>query len=522
MKRAVIAMVCGAGLAGCSQLTNHFIVDAAATQGETTVAAQKGEEAMPPINLDTFCFPEDIGAAGANGIKPCARTAYDRALKPRAGDTKEETRLARNQLMLTIIRRSEVVCNYHKGAIMANSAAADFSTGLLSSVASTLSSAFSPVTTKTALSTVSAISSATGTGLRANIYQNVLAPAVVTEINNQREVMRSQILARKGEDISSYPITEALYEVERYHELCSFYVGLAELAKDRKPKARSKEEIQQEMAKLKEQRKSIKLELDALQGTNSELERENVELEFKIISSRIQNLMRLEEIAPGQSQASTSPNIQGVDAIADDGILASHQASVSVAKADEAVKQIEAHIKTLNDAVTRAETNRDKADGAFTNNATDENKKAKEAAQEVLDKIKNLVTKQAQSTKDHFSKAEAALKAAIKSVSDAAVAANKSVDAAANAKKSEADSVKERVYRAEALVSTDQAQKAEAETRKQAGIALEAAKATKLTADEALTLVPKTEGQTVSIQPTRSASPAVTADKASPPPQNGN
>jgi len=29
-------------LAGCSQLTNHFIVDAAATQGETTVAAQKG------------------------------------------------------------------------------------------------------------------------------------------------------------------------------------------------------------------------------------------------------------------------------------------------------------------------------------------------------------------------------------------------------------------------------------------------------------------------------------------------
>lgn len=361
MKRTVIVMVCGASLAGCSQLTNHFIVDAAATQGETTIAAQKGEEAMPPINLDTFCFPEDLGTADAKGVRPCARTAYDRALKPRVGQTKEETRLARNQLMLTIIRRSEVVCNYHKGAIMANSAAADFSTGLLSSVASTLSSAFSPVTTKTALSTVSAISSATGTGLRANVYQNVLAPAVVTEINNQRAGMRSQILARKTEDIGSYPITEALYEVERYHELCSFYVGLAALAKDRTPKARSKEDIQQEIEQLRRAQKDLSARTPT--GTFGNLEKASIKEQYELNSRRILTLLRLQEIAPGQNQISIPAKKHSAITSADDALRAAVQASTSVNTIRLVIQQMKQD-KTRVDGAVKSAVTAEKAIGA--------------------------------------------------------------------------------------------------------------------------------------------------------------
>lgn len=338
MKRVICTVICIVALSGCSKLTGEFIVNSAVTEGPIPTPAQKGEEPFPPIDLNTFCIPQDLQNS------PCTRTAYQRALKAEGSETSEDARLARNQLMLAVLRRSEEVCNFHKGAIMATSAATGFTTGFMSAALSTLSSAFTPATTKTALSASAAITDAAGTGLRANIYQNVLAPAVVTEITNQREARLKQILARKVEDISSFPITEALYEVERYHELCSFYVGIAALAKDRAPKARTKEDIQNEIDKLIAQRAPLVARLDAKPVTT---EQKSIDEEYKILSSRIQNLMRLQEIVPSETVAPTSPESMGGDNPAQEALAAMRSFSASKAAVEAAFKAISGYLETF-------------------------------------------------------------------------------------------------------------------------------------------------------------------------------
>jgi len=313
MKRMLTVCVCALGLGACSNVTGLYIVDAASTEGDTTVAAQKGQESPQPIDLNSYCFPEDtetkleevtvlsgnqsktVTVTKRRCIKP-VKLAYKRAVLDPLPD---ERRQSRNRLILTVMRRSEQVCDFHKGAIMANAGAMNFTSGFLSSVLSTMSTAFNPIGTKTALSAGAAVSGAAGTGLQANIYQNILTPAIITEIQNKRVPMRKNILSRLNEGVADYSITEALFEIERYHNQCSFYVGLAELAKDRTVKAKTKDVIQKEIDLLKTQRKKLEpVEESDRTGSLQDQEKYN---EYKIYSGRIQNLMRLQEGAPGEN-----------------------------------------------------------------------------------------------------------------------------------------------------------------------------------------------------------------------------
>lgn len=207
MKQVLSLLACALVLSACSEFRGMYIVDAASIRdGNTTKAAQQGKEAAPPIDLSTYCFPEDLepvkttDTAAQKAARTCASIAYNKAA---SSTNPKAAQLARNKLTLDIMSNSEDICSFHKGAIMANSAGMDFSTGFLSSVLSTLSTAFTPATTVTALSAGSAITSAAGTGLRANVYQNLLTAAIVTEIENKRKAMRKQILARQGEPVET-------------------------------------------------------------------------------------------------------------------------------------------------------------------------------------------------------------------------------------------------------------------------------------------------------------------------------
>lgn len=493
MKRVLYVCVCALGLGACSTLTGHYIADAASTEGTYSAAAQRGETPAPPIDLNTYCFPNDMERTkDSNGVVTSfcplfKRTAYEKASAAGVGESQEDVRQARNHLVLTIMRRSEDICTYHKGAIMANAAALDFSTGFLSAVLSTLSTAFTPVTTTTALSAGSAISSAAGTGIRANMYQNILTPAIVTEIENVRVVMRKKILARQAEMPEHYSITEALFEVERYHKQCSFYVGVAELAKDRTPKARTKEDIQKEIKELRLQRDELTPKMAA-----GHMEVEEAKGEYAILSNRIQNLMRLQEIAPGESMLPTPSGAYPADLESTDALLYSHQANVSVADARTAVQQIKTDGEVWAKAVAWAELNHEIAKSALAKAPKDETLIAAErGALSLLEKFKTENDQNTQAIADDLTQAEKFLNVAIEASTIVATKADLAVGAAAAAKLTTTDARDREVQIAKARVSADEARQAVTNARKSADSAMAAAVHSKSIADQARKIEPK-------------------------------
>ena len=86
-----------------------------------------------------------------------------------------------------IINRSVDICNYHKGAILANKSVFDFSTGLLATILGTASGAVGGETAARILGTASGAVSATGLALDANFYQNLFATAIIREIDTSRK-----------------------------------------------------------------------------------------------------------------------------------------------------------------------------------------------------------------------------------------------------------------------------------------------------------------------------------------------
>ena len=285
-------------LSACSRVTDLYVVDAAVIPNEN--APVKGGKPPPPINLDTYVFPEErflgvkynaekkIFEPVPHGNDTLLRTAYVKAVGDKG---------ARNRLQHQILIRSHEICTFHKAAILSNSAFISFTTGLGSTILSGVSAALGG---EAALSMLSSAVSATGTAVKAEFYQDLLAAAIVKEIDKLRQVELEGFLDRQTESITDYTIDEAIRDVNAYHLKCSFFEGVVSLGKDKVDKPMTRKEIDEEIRELgKEQEDLRKVFMDTT-GKYSDAQKRDAELRSNLITTRMQTLTLMRPNAPGR------------------------------------------------------------------------------------------------------------------------------------------------------------------------------------------------------------------------------
>lgn len=143
----------------------------------------------------------------------------------------------RNEWMTFLIQRAEEHCDYHKAAIIASHSTVN---GMFGVAATVLGGSGALVTGATAARVLSGLAGMV-TGMRSQynevFYQNLIASAVVRRIDELRDAQRAALFDKIRDtntaDIKKYTVRHVVLDVNRYHYLCSFYVGLVALTDDK-------------------------------------------------------------------------------------------------------------------------------------------------------------------------------------------------------------------------------------------------------------------------------------------------
>lgn len=201
-------------LAACNTLQAQSRVDPqtiaiypAATPTMTGTCVEKihGDVRFGAINLDCLTF------AGSTDL------AYQEA---------SDDRGARNRLAAILLKQSDDVCTVELGRLTANQAMVN--TGF-STATTALATAGSIVTGQLAgniLSGLASASNATRNHINAEVYRNLLSAAVTKAIRQERDSQRSTLLGKFSKDFPDYSVDQMIMDVNRYHQVCSFFSGL--------------------------------------------------------------------------------------------------------------------------------------------------------------------------------------------------------------------------------------------------------------------------------------------------------
>lgn len=243
MRQGIAVLACAAlastTLSGCARLQAQARVDPRTvayynpgwsnpTPGHANTADPKGRDCpkrLPgdshsgAINLDCFHFPNDQSGD----------TAYQQAIVPRDGNplaTNATATAARNRLGAILVGRSDEVCLRELGDLIADEGIANTA---LTTLDSFFSTAATIVTGEQAKSILSGLAGASNTGrttLRAEVYRNALTPAIAHAIINEREKERRVLDKMYARPIETYSIDQMIVDINRYHQICSFYNGV--------------------------------------------------------------------------------------------------------------------------------------------------------------------------------------------------------------------------------------------------------------------------------------------------------
>jgi hypothetical protein len=197
---------------------------AAQTGGRCDARTLRGDNHYVPLNLDCFYFPGTeptapvLGTPASLNRAPVTGTAYQRAaISP--GD--------RNRLAGILMKESDDVCVKEMGDVSAREAIANTLLGTATSALSTASSIVTGQKLKSWLAGGSAFTNATRDHINAEVYRNVLASAMAKAIDNSRKTERGEIMKRLERGIDLYAVDMMIADVNRYHQSCSFFNGLA-------------------------------------------------------------------------------------------------------------------------------------------------------------------------------------------------------------------------------------------------------------------------------------------------------
>jgi len=251
-RRAIVVVSVFASLSagGCSS-TSKWFEDQFTADVAFTEDVPPGKTKTLPGDLPTFDLLRDCMPADRTADRECpVATMF---LINRKTDIDQATH--RNRFQDYLIWRSEQQCERHKAGILSTQATTNFGLSTLTTgVAATAAIVTAPATN--ILAALGALFSGTRSHFNENFYRQMLAPGIVRKINETRATQLGIIMAKRGVPVTErpafmvqtkagvrtqtevpsktvmmadYTVEEALGDVERYHQLCSFSAGLSAL-----------------------------------------------------------------------------------------------------------------------------------------------------------------------------------------------------------------------------------------------------------------------------------------------------
>jgi hypothetical protein len=179
-------------------------------------------------------------------------------------DNDEEKALCkyqRNLLIGDLIAISDGMCENHMKTILGNEATVNIITGTFTNAFSGAATVITGAGTKSIFSALAFFSNSERSLVNETIYKSVLVPAIIKKINeirlNERNTIMKKYEDNKNAAYEDYPVTFALADIIKYHQTCSFMVGLQKALEEGTQPAAG-----QDRASLEQKLKTLVLEKD--------------------------------------------------------------------------------------------------------------------------------------------------------------------------------------------------------------------------------------------------------------------
>lgn len=211
---------------GCSQIASYYTAD--------PVLSQTG-------GAKTYIVIED-GDAVVQTNSPEFQNALAAAVNPQL----------KQALAFQLMSLSDSACEKHKSLIISNANSWNIGTGSVTNVLAGLGTVVGGESAKAALSAGAALSNSSRSLVNEQLYANALATTILRSIELKRAEAKKLISENLKKDQTGYTASSSsyttagsahspyqlLYDIDYYHQQCSFMVGMVELAKtldNRKP-----------------------------------------------------------------------------------------------------------------------------------------------------------------------------------------------------------------------------------------------------------------------------------------------
>lgn len=172
-------------------------------------------------------FPRDRHAGATNldcfRFKGDTFTAYELAARDAA---------YRNRLAEYLIGESNTVCNRELGNLTANQAMVNAGLGILTTAFGTAGSIVSGQLAGNILAGAAAGANASRDHINAEVYRNELSPRITRAIRDLRKSEGAAVEGKFGKTIADYSVEGMIRDVNNYHQLCSYFIGLDLILKD--------------------------------------------------------------------------------------------------------------------------------------------------------------------------------------------------------------------------------------------------------------------------------------------------
>jgi hypothetical protein len=156
----------------------------------------------------------------------------------------------RNQIINVFRRMSDEACGEHLARISANAASYNFLLGTITNLTAGLATFVGGGSTTQGLAAGAAFSSGTRSLVNEQFYSQQIGPIITRAIRENRDQQGNAIVEKMKTDQNAYPVDQALFELGRYHESCSFYVGVELLNRAVATQRRTKAELDAEINAL--------------------------------------------------------------------------------------------------------------------------------------------------------------------------------------------------------------------------------------------------------------------------------
>jgi hypothetical protein len=186
------------------------------TQGRRTSESSITDQPPPKPGEHDTLTPVDPGDLRTHSL-------YEIAINPAVFMTQRQE--ARNELVNAILRVSDENAAAHLAGLKATQSNINI---FLGAAALGLSGAGAAVSESAqALSAASTGVQGTRTLINDEVYSQALAESIITLVTADRKAQADAIRKRYAEDLSLFPVEEAIAAAVRYHETASVYNGLA-------------------------------------------------------------------------------------------------------------------------------------------------------------------------------------------------------------------------------------------------------------------------------------------------------